>query len=102
MKTAVIGNALGLILVALGLIMLAPAAVALLAMEISAIPPNIGAAAASLPLPAGDYTDVTGEAIHSAGRVDITAARTASSSSNGSLMRCSVSSSSTSGARMSA
>lgn len=32
---------------------------------------NIGTAAASLPLPAGDYKDVTGEAIHSAGRVDI-------------------------------
>ena len=47
MKTAVIGNALGLILVALGLIMLAPAAVALLAMEFSAIPPFIVAAAVS-------------------------------------------------------
>ena len=41
MKTATIGNALGLILVALGLIMLAPVAVALLALEFSAIPPFI-------------------------------------------------------------
>ncbi|MDX9840712.1 MAG: TrkH family potassium uptake protein [Desulfobulbus sp.] len=47
MKTATIGNALGLILVALGLIMLAPVAVALLAREFSAIPPFVVAAAVS-------------------------------------------------------
>ena len=50
MKTATIGNALGLILVALGLIMLAPVAVALLALEFSAIPPFVVAAAASVGL----------------------------------------------------
>lgn len=50
MKTATIGNALGLILVALGLIMLAPVAVALLAMEFSAIPPFVVAAAVSVGL----------------------------------------------------
>ncbi len=47
MKTAIIGNALGLILVALGLIMLAPVAVALLAMEFTAIHPFVVAAAVS-------------------------------------------------------
>ena len=50
MKTATIGNALGLILVALGLIMLAPVAVALLALEFSAIPPFVVAAAVSVGL----------------------------------------------------
>ena len=50
MKTATIGNALGLILVALGLIMLAPVVVALLAMEFSAIPPFVVAAAVSVGL----------------------------------------------------